>query len=87
MIFNLNSRVFRAALPILNGGVNGMVVYDNSTLILGDTNGELHIVNVADLVFPERGEEVTVEAWRLAPFNVKVRLAQHFRFYLMLRPG
>ena len=28
-------------------------------------------------------EEVTVEAWRLAPFNVKVRLAQHFRLYLM----
>ena len=36
------------------------ISFNNKTLILGDTNGELHIVNVSNLVFPDRGE-VTVE--------------------------
>ena len=48
VVFNLNARVFRAALPILNGGVNGIQVYDHSTLILSGGNGKVKTIRGSD---------------------------------------
>ena len=47
-MFNLNSRVFRAALPILNGGVSGICVYDHSTLILTGGDGKVKTIRGSD---------------------------------------
>jgi hypothetical protein len=44
-----NTRVFRCAIPILNGGVAGMEVCDRDTLILAGGDGKVKIVRGYDV--------------------------------------
>ena len=60
-ILNLNPNRFPSIIYLRTRDNDPIISisFNNKTLILGDTNGELHIVNVSSLVFPDR--EVTVE--------------------------
>ena len=61
-ILNLNPDKFPSVV-FLRTRDNDPIIsisFRDDTLVLGDTNGELHILRVAELQFPETGE-VTVE--------------------------
>jgi len=72
-ILNLDPGQFPAVVYIKTRDNDPIIsiAFNDKFLILGDTNGELHIVDIKDLSFPTQGE-VTVELWNTEnEFGVK----------------
>eukprot|EP00395_MALV-II_sp_L67-2_P000232 gene232-383_t len=47
-VFNLTSKVFRSAVPVLNGGITGLVVLDPETLVVCGGDGKVKRIRGAD---------------------------------------
>lgn len=63
-ILNLDPSMFPAVIYLKTRDNDPIIsiAFSGKFLILGDTNGELHLVNIEHLSFPTQGE-VTVELW------------------------
>ena len=63
-ILNLNPNQFPGVIYLKTRDNDPVIsiAFNEKFLILGDTNGELHIVNIEELTFPDQGQ-VTVELW------------------------